>query len=201
LYFAGRAAIRMVAEVLDIPIEEVTWQVSRDPPAMFLEHTLGLVELRIAFTKLASHQKWSEFEWLPEPLCRHEYSVRNGTRWACQILKPDAFACWKIGAQEFCHFIELDLGHVSQRVFRSKVQGYQRYHSLGLFTEAYGSSSFSVLVITTGQRRIESLLSAVQPGLSPFFLFATFSSLRELGPAGASWRSAEGHASPFGGNQ
>lgn len=187
LYCLGRSGAPVVAERLDLPIEEVRLQTERDAPTMFLEHTLGLVDLRILFGRAAISRGLQAYDWLPEPLCRHEYSVRRLGSWVKCILKPDAYACWNWMGEARAFFIELDLGNVSERAFQHKIEAYRRYLDDGAFTEAYELAAFAVLTVTTGDRRLRNLAELTDNGCKPRFLFTTLAELQEMGLEACFW--------------
>lgn len=200
LYRIGRAAAPCVASALDFPLDEVRWHAERDAPALFLEHTLGLVDLRIAFEQGAKQRGLSGFEWLPEPLCRHEYEVRQAGGWVRHVLKPDAFVSWHVSGTALCHFVELDLGNVSQRAFGRKIQQYRKYKELGVFSEVYEAATFSVLTVTTGERRMAALSALTKGHGSPQLLFTTLSAFRKSGPYAPIWTGVSGNALQLGGS-
>ncbi|MBI5708228.1 MAG: replication-relaxation family protein [Armatimonadetes bacterium] len=195
----GRSAAAIIANHLELPEEDVRLQAGRDAPTMFLEHTLGLVDLRILFGKAALNLELLAYDWLPEPLCRHEYSVRRGSAWIKCVVKPDAYVHWATAGETRAFMIEFDLGHVSQRAFQRKAQAYRRYHADGAFTEAYAHESFDVLTVTTSERRLGNLSMVAGTGGRPQFLFTTLSDLREKGAAGVIWTNGQRTVSLFGG--
>jgi hypothetical protein len=192
LYGAGPAASKVVADSLDLDTCEVLAQIRQQAAPLFLEHTLGLVDLRIAFQQGAHRFGLEDFEWLPEALCRHEYSVRKpGGSWQKQVLKPDAFTRWKAEGRTASFFLELDLGHVSLGAFKKKVESYRQYLNLGVFAEGYRTDRFDVLLVTTGRRRLSHLQGAVGESVAPKFFFAVLADIRQDGPYGSAWRDGQ----------
>jgi hypothetical protein len=201
LYSLGGEGSILVSDRLDIELDEVVQQTRRDAPTLFLEHTLGLVDLRIEFTREALLRGLGDFEWLPEPLCRHEYSVRQSSGvWKPRVLKPDAFVRWSKEGRSHSFFIELDLGHVGSAAFLLKAGSYRTYLSLGVFAEVYEAESFDVLVVTTGERRLAHLQASTTGSGIPRFLFTTLSRLKEADPFGHIWRSGKDLVSLPGGS-
>jgi len=201
LYCLGRTSAPVVARILDLALLEVKSQVERDAPTMFLEHTLGLVDLRIEFDRTAVRMELTDYDWLPEPLCRHEYSVRHAGTWVKYVIKPDAYACWNCNGETKASFIELDLGHVSEQAFQRKVEAYRRYLADGVFAEAYGLDSFTVLTITTGKRRLHNLVSRTNSSGKPKFLFTTRAELVGNGLEACPWFNGDGHNLFFRGSK
>lgn len=181
VYLAGKNAIPIVARRLEMGLAEVAKQVRGGRTPTFIEHTLAIIDVRIAFVNLVKGNPNVEIErWLAEPMCRHEYEIRAaGGTWQKEVFKPDAFIrLYRNDTNEyFNYFIEVDLGHTSSRQFLGKVQMHQRYLESGLFREVYGSEAFQTVVITTGQRRINNLCGVVASRSNcsgPLFRFLTF---------------------------
>lgn len=201
LYCLGCNGAAIVSELLDLELEEVKLQAERCAPSMFLEHSLGLVDLRILFGQTASRLQVPAHDWLAEPLCRHEYSVWRAGAWIKCVVKPDAFALWTWNGEPRAFFIELDLGHVSQQSFQRKIQAYRRYLADGAFREAYGHESFEVLTVTTSERRLGNLAMLAGTGEGPRFLYTTLSALQAEGIGGRIWADGRKIVSLFGGGE
>lgn len=188
IYSIGKAAVPVVARQLDTEITEVARQQRRGRTPTFIEHTLEIVNLWLAFRAAAKRGDEIEIErWLPEILCRHEYEMREigSGRWRKEVFKPDGFMRLKRkanrsdiqrdGDNEYLNFfIEVDLGHTSARQFEGKLLAHRRYLESGLFDEIYGGGSFKTLVITTSERRLANLCELVRGHESDLFWFTTF---------------------------
>lgn len=173
LYGPGPAAAPKIAERLGAGLEDVLGPCRRSVAPLFLEHTLALGDLRIVFEKRARLAGAGGFRWLPEALCRHEYSLRTlGGAWRKRVFQPDA--CFRMSGPDRVVFVELDLGNVSMPAFERKVVSYREYLGSGVFGSAYRAESFGVLVLGTTARRIEALSQVAKRvgGRSPVFEFA-----------------------------
>lgn len=199
LYQVGKAAVPHICLSLDLGADEVTRIVVQGTANLALEHTLGLVDLRIVLGRVAHDEGLQDYKWVPEALCRHEYSVRNAGTWTQHILKPDALVHWRTHVRQKFNFVELDLGHVSQGAFRRKIESYRRYLCFGVFSETYGEDLFDVLIITTGHRRLENLRSLVGKSSSPRFRFATWTDVTKPGTGSPVWLDNGGGISSLGG--
>jgi Replication-relaxation len=178
IYSIGKVAVPVVARSLDIEITEVRRQYRRGKSPTFIEHTLEVVNLLIAFRAATVEHSDVEMErWLPEILCRHEYEIRsgNGGKWTKEVFKPDAFVRLLDHRSGTYHnfFIEVDLGHTSSRQFLSKLMSHQRYLESGLFQEVFGCHEFKTLVVTTSVNRLNNLRSLVEAQESGLFWFTT----------------------------
>ena len=203
IYSVGNAAVPVIATELEVDIPAVRRQLGRGKTPTFIEHTLAIVDVWLAFRDAEVKHEHIEIErWLPEVLCRHEYDLREaGGKWRKEVFKPDAFVRLKIkssrsdvqrcgddGDIEYSNFfIEVDLGHTSARQFEGKLLAHQRYLESGLFNEIYGGDSFKTLVITTSERRVANLSDLVRGVGIDLFNFTTFSAIQTLGIASQIW--------------
>lgn len=194
IYSIGKQAVPVVAARLDVEINEVAEQYRRTRTPSFIEHTLAIVDLWLAFRNACGTDVGISLErWLPEMLCRHEYQIREkGTDlWKKEAFKPDAFVRLLHAGQYHNYFIEVDLGHTSSQQFLGKLLTHQRYLESGLFREIYAGDTFKTLVITTSQRRLLNLRSLVIKQNSRLFRLTTFESIQYEGIFGPIWRVTE----------
>lgn len=194
VYSLGKAAVPTVARALEVEEDEVRKQCRFSGTPTFLEHTLAIVEVRLAPQEAAERDPGLEFDlWVPEPLCRHEYEVApvGGLgAWRKEVFKPDGFARLRHvpSGVYLSYFLEADLGHTSARQFAGKVAMHGKYLRQGLFRQIYGTDSFQTLVVTTGPRRVANLLALCREMESDGFRFTTFETLDREGPLGAIWQ-------------
>lgn len=194
IYSIGKNAVPIISSRLEAEADEVARQQRGTRTPTFIEHTLAVVNVWLAFreacvkqTDVAPHVKIER--WLPEMQCRHEYQIRQkGTgQWKKEAFKPDAFIRLTIAGQFHNFFIEVDLGHTSSRQFLGKLLAHQRYLESGLFQQIYEGDEFHTLVITTGPRRLRNLAALVEQQNSHLFWLATFEDMRTAGLFGSIW--------------
>lgn len=119
---------------------------------------------------------------------RYVYRGRN------YVFDPDAFGIYRIGERGHPFYLEVDRGTVRGKVLARKVRAYYSWRTSRMFTEL-GFEFPALLVVTTGKRRVGSLLKAfdkmgslfIGPSL-PLFV-TTFDELREPGPRAVIWRT------------
>ena len=181
-------ASQVIAEVTGLDPEEVKRAAKKGFSLMQLEHCVKVTNLRIQIEKEADKRKL-DCHWIPEALCRHEYSVKRLGHWQKRILKPDGLLLLETGPAKSFYFIEVDLGCVSHSKFKAKVRSYEQYGA-GVFQQTYSEEAFTVLVVTTGQKRLERLKRLTQEA-TPEFLFTTFSSLESHSPLDEVWKSSK----------
>jgi Replication-relaxation len=191
VYSIGKNAVPLVAARLDMEADEVAGQYRRTRTPSFIEHTLEVVNLWLAFRDACAQAEGVEIErWLPETLCRHDYTlgVKGAARRKQEAFKPDAFVRLACGGRFYDYFIEVDLGHTSSRQFLGKLMTHQRYLESGLFTQIFGRERFKTLVVTTTGRRLKNLRALVEAQGSDLFWFATLDDARQSGITGRIWQ-------------
>ncbi|HEX8237723.1 MAG TPA: replication-relaxation family protein [Abditibacteriaceae bacterium] len=192
IYSIGKSAVPIVAKAVDMPLADVAKEQRRSRTPTFIEHTLEIVNVYLAFKKAVTPLPIIDLEWLPESLCRHEYVVHavGSQRHHKEIFKPDAFV--RLSQNKIdCHhnyFLEVDLGHTSSQQFIGKLLLHQRYLESGLFKEIFGCDEFKTLVVTTSEKRLKNLLSLVEQQGSSLFWFTTFCEVQQTGVLRSIWR-------------
>ena len=189
IYSIGKAALPIVARRLEMDLPEVTRYYRRTQTPTFIEHTLAVVDVWMAFREAVSARTDISIEqWLAEMQCRHEWDIRKPDgRWQRESFKPDGFVRLETATGYFNFFVEADLGHTSSRQFEGKLLTHQRYLESGLFEQTYGCPVFRTLVITTGQRRLKNLREILERNDSELFWFTTFETLFEAGALEPIW--------------
>jgi hypothetical protein len=214
IYSIGKKAVPLVARRLEVEADEVARHYRGTKSPTFIEHTLEVVNIRLAFRDACTKQSpvsphVAIERWLPEMECRHEYQIRaKGTgHWKKEAFKPDAFVRLAAGKEFFNFFIEVDLGHTSSRQFAGKLSTHQRYLESGLFQEIYSGDEFHTLVITTGQRRLKNLGALARQHFAHehtgqqhndhLFWFTTFDEAKATGILGTIWHKGIARREPL----
>lgn len=121
----------------------------------FLQHALAVTNCRIALLAKGA-EGW-----------RFEQQARSAFR--CGVreheVRPDGLAL--VGGRPVA--VEADLGHVSPAKFLEKLRSYEAFALSGA-CRAWGDSSFTLLVVTTGRLRAARLSRLLPP--DPGFAFA-----------------------------
>lgn len=73
-------------------------------------------------------------------------------------------------------FLEVDLGHESQSIWKGKAQHYLQLAVTGKYREQFGQDRFLVLVIASSERRLHSIRKTVAAITEKIFRFATLAS-------------------------
>jgi hypothetical protein len=74
-------------------------------------------------------------------------------------------------------FLEVDLGHESQTIWKGKAEHYLQLAVTGKYQEQFGQERFRVLVIANSERRLHSIRKTVAEITEKVFRFATLASV------------------------
>lgn len=133
----------------------------RDLKQEFLEHTLALNDVRIAFSLACRAPGLTLTTWLDEATLKVNYdrvAIRypNGKR-ATVSLIPDSYCVIQTPQGTARFFIELDRGTMTTQRFAAKVLAYFAFVESGHYQQRYQSRSLRVLTITLSQKRLMNL--------------------------------------------
>ncbi len=141
----------------------------------FLEHTLALNNIRVAFT-ISARSLGYKLEWIPEwELKALKERVKDPERSGKFLpITPDGYFILKDNDREARFCVEADRSTETNRRWKDKVRGYVEYVRTGQYFKRYNAESLRVLTVTTSPKRLENLLTATKEveGAS-FFWFTT----------------------------
>lgn len=179
LYCCTSKGVRIAADVLDISQDEAIEIHRSGIRELAIKHALRCNDLRSRFLReLTDESEVRLASWSQELLCHHEFQVGERTT----VIKPDALA-ELAGPDGHRHvFIEVDLGNAAIPKIKEKLHRFQTYADSGAFREAYGADQFSVLLVTTDERRLAHLQRLAMPQT---LILSTWKRLAEHGLAGS----------------
>ena len=140
-------------------------------------------------------------KYRPFPISEARFS-----RWVCFYqplqpaisLIPDGYFEISVPEKTVAAFLEVDLGHESHSVWKSKITGYLQYAVSGTFEKQFNQQQFRVLVITNSERRMHSLRRTVGDRTEKVFWFSTFDSIARDGFWSPVWlRPKDDHPQPL----
>jgi len=79
----------------------------------------------------------------------------------------------------YSFFIEVDLGTMSGKAFRDKVQRYLDYSMSGRYQQVSGVKYFRVLVATVGEQRLANLKGVTEELTDSIFWFTTLDQVKQ----------------------
>jgi hypothetical protein len=94
-------------------------------------------------------------------------------------LIPDGYVEFKTPAGITACFLEVDLGHESQAIWKGKAQHYLQLALSGKYQEQFGPERFRVLVVANSERRLHSIRKTVAEVTQKIFWFATLESVHD----------------------
>jgi hypothetical protein len=92
-------------------------------------------------------------------------------------LIPDGYVELMSPSGVIASFLEVDLGHESQTVWKGKAEHYLQLAVSGKCREQFGQNHFRVLVIANSERRLHSIQKTVAEITQKMFRFATLASV------------------------
>lgn len=161
LYAAGPGAAGWLPECLDIDPQEVAHFCHARGGPLSIEHSVRALDFRLRLVGDAKADCIVAEDWRCELECRHAFQFRQNpaSRWRRVLVKPDGYVRLLSGNHAVDCFVEIDLGHVALPRFTKKLKAYEDYRDSGAFSDAYGTTRFTVLTVTVGERRLRHLSS------------------------------------------
>ena len=93
-------------------------------------------------------------------------------------LIPDGYVEFMTARGTTACFLEVDLGHESQTIWKRKAEHYVELALSGKYREHFGHERFRVLVLPNSERRLHSIRKTVRVITPKIFWFATLASVR-----------------------
>jgi hypothetical protein len=93
-------------------------------------------------------------------------------------LIPDGYVEFRTPGGIVACFLEVDLGHESQTIWKRKVEHYVDLALSGKYREHFGHEHFRVLVLANSERRLHSIRKTTSAITQKIFWFATLASVR-----------------------
>jgi hypothetical protein len=93
-------------------------------------------------------------------------------------LIPDGYMEFITTGGVIACFLEVDLGHESQTIWKRKTEQYVTLALSEAFPERFATNHFRVLVLVTSDRRLQSIRKTISEATHKIFWFATLSSVK-----------------------
>lgn len=175
LYHCTSKSVRIAADVLDISPDEAIEVHRSGIRELAIKHSLRCNDLRARFIReLAGDSEIKLTSWSQELLCHHEFQVGERTT----VIKPDALAELRGSEGQHHVFVEVDLGNAAIPKIKAKLHRFHTYADSGAFYEAYRADRFSVLLVTTDERRLAHIKRLALP---QSLILSTWKRLAERG--------------------
>jgi len=139
----------------------------------FIEHTLAINDVRIAFLK--SLKDYELFWFNEKEVKAWKEKIDDPEDPGKSIaITPDAFFYLLGKEKKAYYFLEVDRGTESNRRWKNKIRGYVEYVNSGKYQKRFQTSALRVLTVTTGKDRMANLIKTTKSVDNVyFFLFST----------------------------
>lgn len=194
IYFLDRKGAQLLGQYLGLSVSELDWD-PKDTVAgashLFIDHLLKTNDVRIAVTLAAQQEHTTIEQWIDDKTLKSRQmkdyvtlsDAKQNERKVAVV--PDGYFHLTSGERQSHHFLETDMCTVvglstksGRRDWAKKVRSYLAYHASGQFQARYHTSSFRVLTVTTGERRLANLKKITEEaGGRARFWFTTFEQL------------------------
>jgi hypothetical protein len=183
VYALGPRGADALASHLGIDREKVEWQPRHNrTTAFFMEHALAIARLWAALTAALRHRHVEIERWVGEGALRGwelKGFDRQINHWV--PIRPDGYMELIWPDKSFApFFIEVDMGTETNARVERKLRAYQELHR-EVATSNLEMRKFYLLVVTSGDRRMENLRRIASKTLSQNICF--FATLDDLHPA------------------
>jgi predicted DNA-binding transcriptional regulator len=163
LYTLDKAGVSVLREQRQIADKLWTGEVGQE----FLNHTLAINDVRIAFTIGCHLAGYTLVSWLTEFHLKADYDrvpVRDAQGRIRQVsLIPDGYGVLETPRGRAAFFLEMDRGTMTTSRFQTKIKAYREYVRSNRYTERYQSKSLRVLTVVPSQKRLLNLKQSAEP--------------------------------------
>ena len=191
IYYVGPRGAVIVAEELGIDLQEIKRKrkATAELHELFLNHALGLNDIRIAFNRGLVNRPGMELErWINDNDCHQEYHVAVHGRNVTRRFRPDGYFRIVCQGKLYSCFVEFDRSTMTIGRFVGKVQSYIDFGSMGYYQKRFGVKYFRVLVVTKSAERLNNLKKAVGSITDKLFWFTTIDQITPDTVFGPIWQ-------------
>jgi hypothetical protein len=178
IYWLDKKGAELIASLNGTPLPEFYWR--KEPRWFQLEHDLAVTDFRLDLTQACIEDAHIGLEnWIPESeLWAYPYKVTCSyqDKKLKRNIRPDGFFMLNTGDTRIRYLLEIDGStEDNPRFFREKILPGIAYLKSDAYEKRFGHRSGRWLVVTTGDRRLNNMLSqARQAKVKGLFYFTTF---------------------------
>lgn len=149
LYVLDRRGFDLLQSKYEYDAGSIRWS-RKHLDFQFVEHTLGLAEIRVAVELSCRKNAFQLRKWVDERNLKRDYDrVRVGNSWVSVI--PDAYLVIGLPTGDVHFFVEFDRGPESLALIKRKLSAYGVYYHSGKCKARYGTDRIRVLIITQSE--------------------------------------------------
>ena len=218
VYGLGDKGADLLAEQAGLKRSAVSWTAkNRAIRSRFFHHTLLVSGIMVAFEvacREAGNVRVIPWDEILAGKCPEETrDLKHPRTWRVPVprhgsigVTPDnifglEFLDRPEGQRQTFFFLEADRGtmpvlrkNLKTTSFYRKLVAYHATFTQSIHTKRFGFKAFRVLTVTTGQKRVTSMVNAAQKleGLQGMFLFADHGAVTQARPLAIDWRTGRG---------
>jgi hypothetical protein len=178
IYWLDRQGAELVSNLNGIAVSELRWR--KQPRWSQVEHDLAVVDFRLDLVEACRVSAAVTLEtWVPESEFwaypdRISYTYRG--RQMRRKVRPDGFFALRAGQHQIRYLLEIDRGtEDNPRFLQEKVLPGLAYLKSDAYKARFGRPPGRWLVVTTGDRRLNNMLSqSRRAGARGLFYFTTY---------------------------
>ena len=162
--------------------KKIKWSEKQNKVELFfIEHTLAINDIWIAFSKAVVATSNYDLIWFKESEVKSWKEKVDDPENSGKTLAitPDAFLSLTGNNKKANYFLEVDRATESNRRWRDKVRGYVEYVLSRRYHDKFKSESLRILTVTTSPERLANLVKTTKSvDRADFFLFTTFEQVK-----------------------
>jgi hypothetical protein len=129
-------------------IADVRWSRKPSLDLKFLQHTLGIGDIRVAVETACKQHNYTLVRWDDEKRLKADYD-RMEVRGKLLAVLPDAYFVVNVGDGDVHFFVEYDMSSEDLTFIRQKFLAYWAYFMSGKCKTRFGTNLIRVLTVTT----------------------------------------------------
>ena len=178
IYWLDKKGAEFIASMDGTPLTEFYWR--KEPRWFQIEHDLAVTNFRLDVVEACKKDTQISLEnWIPES---EFWAYPDKVTYPFQDkkmkrhIRPDGFFMLNTGEHRIRYLLEIDRStEDNPRFYREKILPGMAYIKSEAYERRFGHRSGRWLVVTTGERRLENMLSqARQAKVNGLFYFTTF---------------------------
>jgi hypothetical protein len=181
IYWLDRNGAEVVASLNGLHLVDFTWR--KEPRWFQVEHDLAVNDFRLEIEAACRTSPDVNLEmWIPESeFWSHpdQITYKTGETLVKRRVRPDGFFMLTTGGHRFRYLLEIDRStEDNPRFLREKVLPGLTYLKSDAYADRFGHRSGRWLIVTTGERRLNNMLSqARRCDTKGIFYFTTYDKL------------------------
>jgi hypothetical protein len=191
IYYLGPRGAILVADELGVDLNVIKrkQKATSRLHELFLDHALGLNDIRIAFNLGLANRPGMDLEcWINDNDCQQQYHAVVHGRDVIKRFRPDGYFRIVCQGKLYSCFVEFDRSTMTIGRFAGKVHSYIDFGSMGYYQKRFGVRYFRVLVVTKTAERLNNLKKAVGSVTDKLFWFTTIDQITPNTVFGPIWQ-------------